>query len=306
MIAIQSLSKSFKSFQAVKNLSLHIRPNEYVALLGPNGAGKTTLVEMIEGLQNPDAGTITIAGKNWQTDANQIRQMMGISLQETKFIDKITVGETMDLFGSFYKLGRDRSIEILARVRLMEKKDTFVVNLSGGQRQKLALGVALLNYPKILLLDEPTTGLDPNARREIWDILMDLKQNYNTTMILTTHYMEEAATLCDRIVIMDHGSILADGSLNDLLNTYATGEIIDFDLDKPIREEALANLTGLLELHWQKTGIQGRLIVESIIVSLPAFWSVLKTENTNIREIGCRKKTLDDLFVAMTGRSLNE
>lgn len=287
-------------------MSLHIRSNEYVALLGPNGAGKTTLVEMIEGLQQPDTGTISIAGKNWQHDAQAIRRMMGISLQETKFIDKLTVAETLNLFGSFYRLGKDRTVEILDKVNLREKKDAFVVNLSGGQRQKLALGVALLNYPDILLLDEPTTGLDPNARREIWEILMALKQNQRTTLILTTHYMEEAATLCDRIVIMDRGSILTDGTLNNLLNTFAAGEIIEFELDQPVQEATFAHLPGLMEVKWQNPGTSGQLTVESIITALPAFWSILQVGQTSIREISCRKKTLDDMFVAMTGRSLNE
>jgi ABC-2 type transport system ATP-binding protein len=306
LITIQSLSKSFKDFQAVKNLSLYIRSNEYVALLGPNGAGKTTLVEMIEGLQQPDTGTITIAGLNWQHNAQAIRRMMGISLQETKFIDKLTVKETLDLFGSFYGLGKGQSVKVLEAVNLREKRDAFVVNLSGGQRQKLALGVALLNEPDILLLDEPTTGLDPNARREIWEILMALKQNQRTTLILTTHYMEEAATLCDRIVIMDRGSILADGTLNNLLDIFATGEIIEFALNQPVKETAFAHLPGLLELTWQQVGIAGRFTVENIITALPAFWALLQAEQVSIREISCRKKTLDDLFVAMTGRRLNE
>ncbi|MBC7921308.1 MAG: ABC transporter ATP-binding protein [Ferruginibacter sp.] len=306
MITIQSLSKSFKEFQAVNNVSLTIPATQYVALLGPNGAGKTTLVEMIEGLQTPDTGTITIAGKNWRHHAGQLRAMMGLSLQETKFIDKMTVSETLDLFGSFYRLGKDRTAEILDRVNLREKKGAFVVNLSGGQRQKLALGVALLNYPEVLLLDEPTTGLDPNARREIWDILMELKKNGRTTMILTTHYMEEAATLCDRIVIMDRGRILADGTLHALLDTFSAGELIEFELDQPLRPASLADLTGLMAVEWPQPGVRGRLTVASITESLPPLLAILRAEGAQIREFECRKKTLDDLFVALTGRRLDE
>jgi len=303
MISIQSVSKSFKGFRAVKDLSLHIRYQEYVALLGPNGAGKTTLVEMIEGLQQPDSGQITIDGKNWQHDAKRIRRMMGISLQETKFPDKMTVRETLNLFGSFYGLSKERSMEMLDKVNLREKKDTYVVNLSGGQRQKLALGVALLNEPQLLLLDEPTTGLDPNARREIWDILLTLKQAQRTTLILTTHYMEEAASLCDRILIMDRGSILADGTLQSLLQVHASGEIIDFELEKPVRENSWPRIPGFLSLVWKRPN-QGQLTVESIREAVPVFLSLLQAEGVDILELECRKKTLDDLFVAMTGRSL--
>ena len=305
MITIQSLSKSFKGLTAVADLSLTIPATQYVALLGPNGAGKTTLVEMIEGLQTPDTGTITIDGKNWRHHAGQLRAMMGLSLQETKFIDKMTVEETLDLFGSFYRLGKDRTAEILDRVNLREKKATFVVNLSGGQRQKLALGVALLNYPEVLLLDEPTTGLDPNARREIWSILMELKGNRRTTMILTTHYMEEAATLCDRIVIMDRGRILADGTLHQLLDTFSAGELIEFELDQPLHPASLANLTGLMAVEWPQPGVQGCLTVENIAESLPPLLAIFRAEGAQIREFECRKKTLDDLFVTLTGRRLD-
>jgi ABC-2 type transport system ATP-binding protein len=304
MITIQSVSKSFKGLRAVRDLSLRIDANEYVALLGPNGAGKTTLVEMVEGLQWPDKGTITIDGKSWRHDAQHIRRMMGISLQETKFIDKMTVQETLDLFGSFYRLGKGRSLEIMERVNLRAKKDDFVVNLSGGQRQKLALGVALLNYPPLLLLDEPTTGLDPNARREIWDILMELKGSGRTTLILTTHYMEEAATLCDRIIIMDQGRILADGSLQALLSSFASGEIIDFELEQPVREEDLSGLPGLISGQWLQPGVRGRFTVKSITEAVPVMLSLLQVKGVEIREFECRKKTLDDLFIALTGRSL--
>jgi ABC-2 type transport system ATP-binding protein len=303
MISIQSVSKSFKSFRAVKDLSLHIRHQEYVALLGPNGAGKTTLVEMIEGLQQPDSGQITIDGKSWRHDARHIRRMMGISLQETKFPDKMTVRETLNLFGSFYGLKKERSLAIMDKVNLREKKDDFVVNLSGGQRQKLALGVALLNEPQLLLLDEPTTGLDPNARREIWEILLDLKQRQGTTLILTTHYMEEAASLCDRILIMDRGSILADGTLQALLQAHASGEIIDFELERTVKENIWPRIPGFLSLEWKQPS-QGQLTVESIREAVPVFLSLLQSEGVDILELECRKKTLDDLFVAMTGRRL--
>jgi ABC-2 type transport system ATP-binding protein len=206
VIEVNNVWKSFKTVQAVRGINLKIPRGQFIALLGPNGAGKTTLVEMIEGIQKPDKGEITIMGKHWKG----------------RFIDKLRVTETLQLFASFFNLGRDRVNEIIDIIGLEEKKRSYVVNLSGGQRQRLAIGIALINTPAILLLDEPTTGLDPNARREIWDILHRLKKASETSMILTTHYMEEAENLCDYIVIMHNGTILREGTLDNLLKEART------------------------------------------------------------------------------------
>lgn len=218
VIEARNVWKSFKTVQAVKGVSLSIPAGKFVAILGPNGAGKTTFVEMIEGIQKPDSGDITIMGKTWRSNEDELRRIIGLSLQETRFIDKLRVSETLKLFASFYDVGYDRIDEITGLTGLEEKRKSFVVNLSGGQRQRLALGIALINYPAILLLDEPTTGLDPNARREIWDILLKLKEKSGTSMILTTHYMDEAEKLCDYIVIMDKGVILREGTRDHLLS----------------------------------------------------------------------------------------
>lgn len=306
MIQIKEVSKSFKGFTAVNNLSLTIQKGEYLALLGPNGAGKTTLVEMIEGLQFPDTGEISINELNWKNDSKKLRNLIGLSLQETKFIDKLTVFETLELFGSFYGLSKARAEEIMRVVNLDLKRKAYTVNLSGGQRQKLALGIALLNDPQVLLLDEPTTGLDPNARREIWDILLTLKEEKGTTLILTTHYMEEAEQLCDRIVIIDSGKILGDGTLESLLATFSKGEIISFQVDRKIGQDAFEKLEGIQEVVWLSEEGKGRLIVDDITQSLPQFLELLKLQNIELLELGSRKKTLDDLFVAMTGRRLIE
>lgn len=220
VIEVKKVWKSFKTVQAVKEISLSIPMGKYIALLGPNGAGKTTLVEMIEGIQKPDKGEITIMGKHWKGNEDELHRIIGLSLQETRFIDKLRVTETLQLFAGFFNLGKKRVEEIISTVGLEEKRKSYVVNLSGGQRQRLALGIALINSPAILLLDEPTTGLDPNARREIWDILQNLKKNSDTSMILTTHYMEEAEKLCDYIIIMDNGSILREGTLDQLLGEH--------------------------------------------------------------------------------------
>jgi ABC-2 type transport system ATP-binding protein len=219
VIEVRDVHKSFKDVKAVRGIDLSISRGQFVAILGPNGAGKTTLVEMIEGIQKPDRGEILITGKPWKGNEGELRNLIGLSLQETHFIDKLTVFETLRLFASFFALGKERVEEVIALVGLEEKRKAWVVNLSGGQRQRLALGIALLNNPAILLLDEPTTGLDPTARREIWSILMQLKAHEGTSMILTTHYMEEAERLCDRIVIIDHGTVLRQGTLAELLDS---------------------------------------------------------------------------------------
>ena len=305
MIQITGVTKTFKSLTAVDNLTLEIKPNEYVALLGPNGAGKTTLVEMIEGLQFPDNGKILIEGRSWKDDSYDLRKIIGISLQETKFMDKVTVAETIDLFGSFYGLDGNRVNEILELIDLTEKRDTYVSKLSGGQRQRLALGIALINNPSILILDEPTTGLDPNARRDIWKILERLKREQGTTLILTTHYMEEAQTLCDRIVIMDRGKIIADGTLESLLKLYAQGEIIEFKMGKELKV-SLDEIPGILKTNISDTKTEGRIEVENTTVSLPYFLSILQQEKIDLLDLECRRKTLDDLFISMTGRRLNE
>jgi ABC-2 type transport system ATP-binding protein len=217
VIEVKEVWKSFKTVQAVKGISLNIQKGQFVALLGPNGAGKTTLVEMIEGIQKPDRGEITIMGKHWKGNENELHRKIGLALQETRLIDKLRVTETLQLFASFFSLGMKRVDEIIEIAGLEEKRRSYVVNLSGGQRQRLAIGIALINTPAILLLDEPTTGLDPNARREIWDILKKLRQMSETSMILTTHYMEEAEKLCDYIVIIDNGEILREGTIDQLL-----------------------------------------------------------------------------------------
>jgi len=250
VIEVKEVHKSFKTVQAIRGISLRIEQGQFVAILGPNGAGKTTLVEMIEGMQNPDKGEITIENRLWKGNELYLRRIIGLSLQETRFIDKLTVWETLRLFASFFAIGKDRCQEVIHLIGLEEKRKSYVVNLSGGQRQRLALGIALLNSPKILLLDEPTTGLDPNARREVWSILNKLKEQSLTSLILTTHYMEEAEQLCDYIVIIDHGKVLKEGTLNELLG--------DSQNDIPIKP------------------------------------------------VETRKITLDDLFISLTGRHLNE
>lgn len=244
VIEVKNVQKSFKAVHAVRGIDLGIGPGQFVAILGPNGAGKTTLVEMIEGIQQPDKGEIFILGKSWKGNENYLRRLIGLSLQETHFIEKLTVWETLRLFASFFGIGKERCEEILYLVALEEKRKAWVVNLSGGQRQRLALGISMLNKPKILLLDEPTTGLDPNARREIWAILHKLKDQSQTSLILTTHYMEEAEQLCDYIVIIDHGKILKQGTLTELLGEIQDLPVKPAEIRKITLDDLFTSLTG--------------------------------------------------------------
>ncbi|HIG30293.1 MAG TPA: ABC transporter ATP-binding protein [Verrucomicrobiales bacterium] len=307
MIRVEKVSKYFGDLRAVDDLSLEIEKNQFVALLGPNGAGKTTLIEMIEGIQKPTSGTISIKGMNWNRHRDALYRILGVSLQETQFMDKITVEEIMRLFSSFYGLASSRTEEVLEMVDLESKRKTYTVNLSGGQRQRLALGVALIHNPEILLLDEPTTGLDPHARREVWKILLELKST-GTTLILTTHYMEEAQALCERILIMFDGRIQTQGTLREILNRHGCWELIEFRTEKPCRSEWFDTLPGFLtiESNLTKEGNihRTRIQLKDIAAAMPSFWKIVTERNLRIEDMECRKMNLDDLFVSLTGRHL--
>jgi len=306
IIKVETVRKYFKDVKAVDDISLNIKKGEYLALLGPNGAGKTTLVEMVEGIQKPDSGNILIKEKPWKGNEEELHRVIGLSLQETRFIDKLSVNETLKLFASFYDLDFSRINEILQLVNLEEKQKTWVVKLSGGQRQRLALGLALLNNPEILLLDEPTTGLDPAARRAVWEILIKLKKERNTTMILTTHYMEEASYLCEKIIILDHGQILAEGTLEELLSKYKNGEVIDFAVNRPIDQNSIPENGNIKKIELKDGALKGEIIVEDLISYLPEFLQSIKDQGLTLTSLECRKMTLDDLFISMTGRHLND
>jgi ABC-2 type transport system ATP-binding protein len=302
-IELVNVKKTFRDIIAVNGITQNIRQGEYVALLGPNGAGKTTLVEMIEGIQKPERGSIKILGLDWEHNEKEIRNSLGFSLQETKFIDKLTVGETIILFASFYSIDSKKALEALEITNLTSKVNSYVENLSGGQRQKLAMSIALVNKPKLLILDEPTTGLDPNARREIWNILAQLKTE-STTLILTTHYMEEAETLCDRILFLDQGKIIAEGTLAELLIEHDLGEYIEFSFDKIYPSFTLSKILGFRELTWKEKNKSGKIIVKDSLTYLPKFLEMLKKKKIKLNTMECRKMTLDDLFLSMTGRRL--
>jgi ABC-2 type transport system ATP-binding protein len=306
VIKVRNVWKSFKMVQAVRGIDLNIPKGQFVALLGPNGAGKTTLVEMIEGIQNPDKGEITIMGKRWKGNEDELHNIIGLSLQETHFIDKLRVSETLLLFAGFFNMGKKRVNEIIEIVGLEEKRKSYVVNLSGGQRQRLAIGIALINNPAILLLDEPTTGLDPNARREIWEILRMLKMQAETSMILTTHYMEEAENLCDYIVIMDNGVILKEGTLQQLLEDDTHEKVVEFTAESPLSREVIISSDLPFAIHSGESLEKGFVTLSNFETELPAFMSFMKSKNIKLKHMECHRKTLDDLFVSLTGRKINE
>jgi ABC-2 type transport system ATP-binding protein len=306
VIEVRNVHKSFKTVHAVRGVSLRIERGQFVALLGPNGAGKTTLVEMIEGIQKPDHGEISILGKTWKGHEDELHRVLGISLQETRYIDKLTVAETLALFASFYQLDDGRVAEIIETVGLEDKRRSYVVNLSGGQRQRLALAIALLNKPKILLLDEPTTGLDPNARREVWAILLDLKRQAETSLILTTHYMEEAEKICDTIVIIDHGEILREGTLAELLDEDHGEKMIEFTLENGDPSLAGWDESAPFEIRWDSASGRGVVAMRRVESELPEFLRFLRERQLRLKNLECRRRTLDDLFTSLTGRHLHE
>lgn len=305
VIEVKNVFKSFKTVNAVNGVSLNIEEGQFTALLGPNGAGKTTIVEMIEGIQFPDRGEIRVLGKPWKGNEDELHQAIGLSLQETRFIDKLNVEETLRLFASFYPKGtadKKRINNIIEITGLSEKKKDYTVNLSGGQRQKLALGISLLNNPKVLLLDEPTTGLDPNARREIWNILLGLKKELNTSLVLTTHYMEEAEQLCDYVIIIDHGKIIMEGTKNELLSGNKEN-IIEFSLETVPSGNDLFSQNNM---RYDYTRNSGTVLIKDLETELPRFLSYIKDQNLSFKNFISRRKTLDDIFTSFTGRHLDE
>ena len=236
-LLLRGLRKAFADVQAVDGLDLEVAPGECFGLLGPNGAGKTTTIEICEGLTEPDEGTVELLGLDWRTGAGELRQRIGIQLQETQFPDKLTVEETLRLFRSFFRRGISVD-ESIRTAQLEEKRNSRVGGLSGGQKQRLAMACALVGDPELLFLDEPTTGLDPQARRHLWDLVDALKQA-GRTIILTTHYMDEAERLCDRVAIMDHGRVIALGTPQQLIASVGGEDIVEFAVSprkRPIPE----------------------------------------------------------------------
>ncbi|HTV02157.1 MAG TPA: ABC transporter ATP-binding protein [Luteitalea sp.] len=298
------LVKRYGDVVAVNGLDLHVRTGECFGLLGPNGAGKTTTIEILEGLNSADAGDVEVLGLRWSTDAATLRQRLGIQLQETQLNDKLSVAETLRLFRSFYAQGPSVD-ELLARVGLESKRDAWYGKLSGGQKQRLAIACALAGDPALLFLDEPTTGLDPQSRRQLWDLLVDYKQQ-GRTILITTHYMDEAQVLCDRVAVVDHGKVIALGTPAELIASLGAEHVVEFALKEGRVMPAVEQLNGLPGVRRASvTDGRGTLIVSHLHAALPALLATVADPDA-FSLLTTHSATLEDVFVSLTGRQLRD
>ena len=290
--------------RAVDGLDLDVERGECFGLLGPNGAGKTTTIEILEGLSTPTAGEVEILGQSWNKNDEQLRHRLGITLQETRLADKLTVLETARLFRSFYSKGPDANA-VLDQVGLSEKRSAYVNKLSGGQRQRLAIAVALVGDPELLFLDEPTTGLDPQSRRQLWEIVRSLKAQ-GRTILLTTHYMDEAEKLCDRVAVVDHGKVIALGSPAQLIAKLGGDHFIEFTLEAADDAllDALKSLPGAVGATKEEDLF--RVAVKQLHVAVPAVLELLQSRGASLANLSTRHASLEDVFVTLTGRHLRD
>ena len=298
------LVKRFGAVTAVNGLDLDVRRGECFGMLGPNGAGKTTTVEILEGLTPADAGDVEVLGERWVGDGHALRSRLGVQLQETKFPEKLQVAEVMALFRSFYPRGMTVT-EALAIVGLQEKAGARVNTLSGGQKQRLSLACALIGDPELLFLDEPTTGLDPQSRRQTWDIVEGMKAR-GRTVLITTHYMEEAAQLCDRVAIVDQGKVIALDTPRALVSSLGAEHVVEFAVEEGVAlsEPALAALpsvegVALEDGNW-------RLTVREVHRTVPALLAMLAERGAAPTHLTTHHATLEDVFMALTGRRLRD
>ncbi|HYT04719.1 MAG TPA: ABC transporter ATP-binding protein [Gemmatimonadales bacterium] len=302
------LVKRYADVVAVAGLDLAIATGECFGLLGPNGAGKTTTIEILEGLTLPDAGDVEVLGRRWTdgAEARALRERLGIQLQETQLADKLTVEETLRLFRSFYRASHAVD-EVLALVELEEKRRAWVGKLSGGQKQRLAVACALVSRPELLFLDEPTTGLDPQSRRQLWDVIGRFRAA-GGTVLLTTHYMEEAERLCDRVAVMDHGKMIALGTPRELIASLGAEHVVEFALvdgaGRAPQAEDLATLPGVRAVRPAPDRVA--LTVAEVHRAVPALLALLERRGAELSLLATHHATLEDVFVALTGRQLRD
>jgi len=304
-LRVRALRKVYQDVVAVSGLDLDVPPGECFGLLGPNGAGKTTTFELCEGLTARDSGEVEVLGMRWETDARALKQRLGIQLQETQLSDKLTVDETVRLFRSFFDKGPTPE-RVIALVQLEEKRRSRVGTLSGGQKQRLALACALVGDPEILFLDEPTTGLDPQARRQLWELIEEFKRA-GRTILLTTHYMDEAERLCERVAIMDHGKIIALGSPRELVASIGVEHVLEFSADNAAQRLDLAELRaleGVRDAQVENGAV--RMQVTALHRAVPALLAELGRRDVKLTELRTHSATLEDVFVTLTGRHLRD
>ncbi len=303
-VRCQGLRKRYGEVVAVDGLDLEVRVGECFGLLGPNGAGKTTTVEILEGLLEPDAGELEILGMRWGRDDRALRQRLGVQLQETQLAEKLSVQETLRLFRTFFHRGREVE-EVLRLVGLEEKRTAWVSRLSGGQQQRLALACALVSQPELLFLDEPTTGLDPQSRRALWELVLQFKAS-GGSVLLTTHYMEEAERLCDRVAIVDHGRVIALGTPNELIAALGAEHVVEFALagGGGTSDEWLSDIPGVRDVRRERDGIF--LTVSEVHRTVPALLAALEQHGLELANLTTHGATLEDVFVSLTGRHLRD
>ncbi|MET1082800.1 MAG: ABC transporter ATP-binding protein [Burkholderiales bacterium] len=303
-LRVANLRKTYKDVVAVDGIELHVRAGECFGLLGPNGAGKTTTIEICEGLTEPDSGDVEVLGLRWASDAQALRQRLGIQLQETQLADKLTVTETLRLFRSFFHRGPAPE-DVIALVQLEERRAARVSDLSGGQKQRLALACALVGDPDLLFLDEPTTGLDPQARRQLWDLIEEFKKA-GRTILLTTHYMDEAERLCDQLAIMDHGKVIARGTPAELIASIGADHLVEFSTSDGLRVDltALRQVESVRDVRAENGSI--RIQTTELHRAVPALLEELRRQGIPLSELSTHSATLEDVFVSLTGRHLRD
>ncbi|PYU33521.1 MAG: ABC transporter ATP-binding protein [Acidobacteria bacterium] len=302
IVQVENLVKRYGDVEAVRGVSFEVHQGEVFGLLGPNGAGKTTTVEILEGLRTPDSGRVTVCGLDPQRSGFSFKQEIGAVLQSTALPEKLRAGEALSLFASFYSRRRDPA-DLLRRFGLEEKRNAFYVQLSGGQKQRLALALALVNEPRVLFLDEPTAGLDPQVRREIYDIIEELRRE-KKTILLTTHYIEEAERLCDRVAIIDHGRVIALGTPRELKQRSAGTTRIEVRLARPESDGALCQLEGVTDCR----EIEGRYVLHSTRPpqTIVALVKHLEAQGNELSSLEISAPSLEDVFLELTGRRLRD
>lgn len=292
---------------AVNGLDLRVREGECFGLLGPNGAGKTTTIEILEGLLRPTSGVVEILGRQWGAQDNEIKQRIGISLQETRLPEKLSVREVLTLFRSFYRRGLSPE-DAMRQVSLEEKTSSWTKTLSGGQKQRLAVACALVGDPELLFLDEPTTGLDPQSRRQLWELIRNFRAR-GRTVLLTTHYMDEAERLCDRVAIVDRGRVMACDTPHQLIANLGGEHMVEFSLagQNGFAQRSMEALSGVQSVRTvRRDGDQYCMMVEEPHLALPSLLACLEQEGERLTSLTTRHASLEDVFVTLTGRHLRD